>query len=42
MQQFDHDHNHRQPYDYNLRLQYNDHHNRATWLWRRMYMDHAR
>ena len=42
MQQYDHNDNHWQPHDDNLRLQYDNHNNRATWLWRRMYVDHAR
>lgn len=42
MQQYNHNDNHRQPNDNHLRLQYDDHHDGAAWLWRRMYVDHAR
>jgi hypothetical protein len=41
MQQHDYYDNHRQPDDDYLRLQYDNDHNRATWLWRWMYVDHA-
>lgn len=42
MQQYNDYHNHQQPHDDYLRLQYDNHHNRAAWLWRRMYVDYAR